>query len=209
MESVTLKPFDYIRAGLRHAKFQIATIGVTYLLFVGIGSIMVHESNSFALNYRDKLVTRAVNSDPASIAFHQGNNLTAAIFDFGENLFLGAIPQTITGLTIISPYGFAAYRGWVGGVVTVDSNHQSRFASFKGGFYLILTLILQLIPYTLAGGIGVKLGLTYFRSYPEYLNQKKWLGYPAGCLEEVAWVYVLIVPLFFIASLWEFLSTWN
>jgi hypothetical protein len=61
----------------------------------------------------------------------------------------------------------------------------------------------------LAGGIGVRLGLTYFRQYEEYRNVKKWLGYPVEALLDVARVYAVIVPLFCVASLWEFLSRWN
>lgn len=79
----------------------------------------------------------------------------------------------------------------------------------KQGIYFPITLILQLIPYTLAGGTGVKLGLSFFKNYPEYKGQKHWFGYPVEAFCDVARIYVLIVPLFFIASLWEFFIPWN
>ena len=194
---------------LRRARFEILTVGLVYLLTVLAGAVMVHEGSPPALNYRDKLVTKARGKDPASIAYSKGRNLEAALWDFGQNLVLGAVPQTITGLTVVSPYGFAAYRGWGGGIVSVDGQHRSRLRDPKGAAYYILTLLLQLIPYSLAGGIGVKLGLTYFRADSAYKDSRKVMGYPVEALKDVARVYALVVPLFLIASLWEFLSPWN
>jgi hypothetical protein len=190
------------------ARLEIVTIGIIYLVSVTLGAIMAHAGNEFALGFRDKLVAEAQRNDPSAIALKEGRALEAAIMDFGRNLFLGALPQTITGLTLVPPYVFAAYRGWVGGIVSVDRRHQSRLSDFQRAFYYLLTLLLQLIPYSLAGGIGVRLGLTYFRQYEEYRPGKKWLGYPTEALLDVARVYALIVPLFLIASLWEFLSPW-
>jgi hypothetical protein len=44
----------------------------------------------------------------------------------------------------------------------------------------------------------------------EYYQGQKWLGiFPKEVLLDVARIYVLVVPLFLIASLWEFLSPWN
>jgi hypothetical protein len=133
----------------------------------------------------------------------------ATFIDFAGNLFIGAVPQTITGLTVVSPYIFAVYRGWVGGVVSIDSQHRSRLSETKQMLYYIITLLLQLIPYSLAGGAGVRLGLTYFQRYKKYRTEKKWHGYPIEAVLDVARVYALVVPLFLIASLWEFLSPWN
>lgn len=198
-----------ILRALRRARFQILTVGLVYLLTVLAGAVMVHEGSRPALNYRDKLVAKALGNDRASIAYSKGRKLEAALWDFGQNLAIGAVPQTITGLTVVSPYGFAAYRGWVGGIVSVDRQHRSRLREWKSAAYYILTLLLQLIPYSLAGGIGVKLGLTYFRADPAYKDSRKVMGYPVEALRDVARVYALVVPLFLVASLWEFLSAWN
>lgn len=122
---------------------------------------------------------------------------------------VGAVPETVTGLTIISPYGFAAYRGWVGGIVSVDREHQSRLTTWRPATYYLLTLLLQLIPYSIAGGVGVRLGLSYFRDFAEYRGERKWLGYPTGALRDAFAPYAIIAPLFLMASLWEFLSPWN
>ena len=198
-----------ILRAVRRARFEILTMGLVYFLTVLAGAVMIHEGSRPALNYRDKLVRKAIGNDRASIAYAKGKRLEAALWDFGQNLLRGAVPQTITGLTVVSPYAFAAYRGWVGGIVSVDGKHRSRLRESKSAAYYILTLLLQLIPYSLAGGIGVKLGLTYFRADPAYKDSRKVWGYPVEALRDVARVYALVVPLFLVASLWEFLSTWN
>lgn len=194
---------------LRRARFQILTVGFAYLLSVFTGAVMVHRGHRPSLNYRDKLVSKAVGNDRASVAYHKGKRFEAAMWDFGQNFVIGAVPYTVTGLTIVSPYAFAGYRGWIGGIVSVDNQHLSRLREWKSGVYYVLTLLLQLIPYTVAGGIGVKLGLSYFRPDPAYKDSRKVWGYPVEALKDVVRVYALIVPLFLIASLWEFLSAWN
>ncbi|MGZ5424398.1 MAG: hypothetical protein ACXW3H_06825 [Candidatus Aminicenantales bacterium] len=198
-----------ILRALRRARFQILTVGLVYLLTVLAGAVMAHRGSQLALGHRDKIVSKALKNDHASIAYGKGKKLEAALWDFGQNLVLGAVPQTITGLTVVSPYAFAAYQGWVGGIVSVDGQHRSRLREAKGAMYYILTLLLQLIPYSLAGGIGVKLGRSYFRPDPAYKDSRKVLGYSVEALKDVARVYALVVPLFLIASLWEFLSAWN
>jgi hypothetical protein len=194
---------------LHRAKLQILTVGLVYLLSVFGGAVMVHKGSRPALTYRDKLVAKARGNDRASVAYARGKKVEAALWDFGQNLALGAVPQTITGLTVVLPYAIAAYRGWIGGIVSVDGQHRSRLRKWKGAAYYILTLLLQIIPYALAGGIGVKLGLSYFRADPAYEDSRKLMGYPIEALRDVARVYALVVPLFLIASLWEFLSAWN
>lgn len=198
-----------ILQAVRRARPEILTVGLVYFLTVLAGAVMVNQESRLALNYRDKLVARARGNDRASIAYAKGQRLEAALWDFGQNLVLGAVPQTITGLTVVSPYGFAAFRGWVGGIVSVDGQHRSRLSEWKSGAYYVLTLILQLIPYSLAGGIGVKLGLSYFRADPAYEGSRKVMGYPVEAFKDVARVYALVAPLFLVASLWEFLSPWN
>jgi hypothetical protein len=179
-------------------------VGVAYVLGVVVGVVMVQTGNTFALAQRDTLVASANASDPASIALDHGDRPQAALIDFGENLVLGGVPSTVGGLAIVIPYPVALYRGWVGGIVSVDSAHISRLATPAEAAYYLGTLVLQLIPYTLAGGAGINLGLAYLRPRPCYAG-KRWLGFPIEALRDVGWIYVLVVPLFFIASLYEFL----
>lgn len=166
---------------------------------------MVHTGNEFALTYGDGLVARAHASDPAAIALQKGDRMNAALLDFGRNLVLGAAPATASGLAVVTAYPIVAYRGWVGGIVSVDRRHVSRLADSREATYYLLTLVLQLIPYTLAAGAGVNVGWAYFRPRP-YYRGAKWIGYPKEAVFDVLRIYVLVVPLFLVASLWEFLA---
>ena len=69
--------------------------------------------------------------------------------------------------------------------------------------YYLTTLILQLIPSILGGGAGVNLGLSYYRPRPYYQGEK-WLGLPKEALRDGLRIYILVMPLLLIASLWEF-----
>ena len=61
----------------------------------------------------------------------------------------------------------------------------------------------------MAVGAGVNAGIAIFRT-PPYYEGRKWLGFlPEEALRDVARIYLLVIPLFLIASLWEFLSPWN
>lgn len=197
-----------VLCALTRARIPILSITLTYFFSIVIGAVMVHVGNEFALSYRDKFVASVRTYDRVAIAYHEGDRLRAALLDASRNLFLGAMPSTLGGVGIIFPYPIVTYRGWVGGIVSVDNNHTSRLTNLHKAIYYILVLILQLIPYSLAGGVGVNLGLAYFRPRP-YYQGAKWLGLPKEAILDVLRIYLLVVPLFLIASLWEFLSPWN
>ena len=190
------------------ARLPIITIAATYLLTVIVGIGMAHAGNEFALSYRDNLVANAHRSDPASVAYRDDRPIEAAVWDFGRNLLLGAVPDTIAGVSVVAPYPLAASRGWVGGIVSVDADHSSRFSDPFEAAYYASVIVLQLIPYSLAGGAGVNMGLGYFRPRP-YYQGPRWMGIPREAIWDAARVYVFVVPLFLVASLWEFLSPWN
>jgi hypothetical protein len=103
----------------------------------------------------------------------------------------------------------AIQQGWVGGIVSVLDDHTSRLDDPRSAFYYLLTLFLQLIPYSLAVGAGVNVGIALFRPPPYYQGQK-WLGiFPAEAMRDIGRIYLVVIPLFLAASLWEFLSPWN
>jgi hypothetical protein len=193
---------------MNRARLAILSVAGVNAAGVLIGALMAHSGNEFALSYGDRLVAKAQKQDRAAISYRQGHRFTAAAQDFAMNLVAGAVPQTVTGLTVVSPYGFGAYRGWVGGIVSVDRNHLSRLRDWRKGAYYVITLVLQLVPYSLAGGIGVHLGLCFFKRFSYYTGDKIG-GYPKEAIWDVVRVYQVIIPLFFIASLWEFLCPWN
>jgi hypothetical protein len=183
-------------------------MGLTYGFGVATGAIMVHAHSDFALSHRDHVVGSAQTSDPAAVASNRGLPLRAAFFDFAGNLGRGAVPSTIMGLAVALPFPQAAYRGWVGGLVSVDSAHKSRLRHWHERNYYLGVLLLQLIPYSLAGGTGVRLGLAFLMPKGRwgYPASERWLGLPAEGVRDVGRIYMLIVPLFLVASLVEFLA---
>ena len=114
-----------IRA-LHRARIAILTVALTYFVGVSVGIVMVHAGNEWAIAYRDHIVSRAQTS-PITTAFKQNYRLRAALLDFGGNLY-GAVADTLGGLGVIVPYPSIAYRGWIGGIVSIDSSHVSRLA---------------------------------------------------------------------------------
>jgi uncharacterized membrane protein SpoIIM required for sporulation len=190
-----------IRA-LRRARLPILAVALTYAVSLLAGMVMVHASNSFAVSFRDSLVTQAQTS-PVLEALHKDDRLRAALLDFGGNLY-AAVADTLGGLGLVFPFPFIAYRGWVGGIVSIDSAHASRLANHQEALYYLTTLVLQLIPYALSGGAGVNMGLALWRPKPYYAGPK-WLTIPSEAVRDVLRIYLIVVPLFLLASLWEFL----
>lgn len=199
---------DLIRAlflAVARARRAVAAIAMMYVLSIAAGAAMVHAGSSFALGHRDALVSRARKEDPTMAALQRGNRMEAVLRDFGGNLLLGAVPKTISGLSVVMPFPLVAYQGWVGGIVSVRDDHTSRLSSPREAAYYLITLVLQVFPYALAGGAGVNLGLAFLRPRPPY-DGAKWLNIPRDALWDTLRIYILIVPLFFLASLWEFLA---
>ena len=198
---------ERMRRALRNARFGIWTIALAYALGVGAGMTMVHAGNRYAIDYRDRLVGQAVRESPILRQLQKGGALTAASLDAAGNAAAGAT-SLLAGYCVPAGYGVAVHRGWIGGVVSVDGEHRSRLAKPYGAFYYLMTLLLQLIPYSLAGGAGINLGLATFAGaartrYPG--ARVRWLRIPYEALRDAVWIYALAVPLFAIASLFEFL----
>jgi hypothetical protein len=194
---------------IKRARYSIITVAAAYCISILIGIVMVHDGNAFALNYRDRLVNQAAHQNPAALAENQGNHLRAAVLDFAGNLVLGAVPKTISGLAIILPYPWIVHQGWVGGIVSVRADHSSRFNNIRSAVYYLLTLVLQVIPYSLAIGAGINAGLALFRPQPYYQGEKWFKILPKEALRDIGWIYTIVAPLFLAASLWEFMSPWN
>lgn len=180
-----------------------------YAVSIGSGIAMVQMGNQFALTYRDTIVSNAHNNDSASIAFQNGNSIVGALWDFGENFGLGAIPSAIAGLSIFIPFPLTAYRGWVGGIVSVNQDRVSRFASLGSAFYYISVIIGQIIPYSLATGAGLNLGFAYLKPASYYRDGKKILGLPKEAVLDLLRILILVAPIFLVTSTWEFLSPLN
>jgi hypothetical protein len=194
-----------IPAAFRRASKAIISVAILYALSVTAGAVMVQVGYQPALSYRDNLVNNARATDPVFAALDSGDRFGTALLDFYENLVLGAVPNTLGGLGVVFPYPLVAFRGWVGGIVSVNDVHVSRLTTLGGGVYYLITLVLQLVPYSLSTGAGVNLGLSLWRKKP-YYEGAKWLGFPREAVLDVLRIYTVVVPLFLIASLFEFLA---
>jgi hypothetical protein len=198
-----------IARAIGRARWPILTVAATYGVSLLVGMGMVQAGSRFALSYRDRLVGQATQQGRVARAVQQGDPLQAAGWDFGGNLVQGAMLKTVMGVGIIMPYPWVAYQGWIGGIVSVRGDHTSRLNDPRSALYYLLTLVLQLVPYSLATGAGVNLGMALLRPPPYYQDQK-WLGLlPIEALRDIGRIYALVIPLFLAASLWEFLSPWN
>jgi hypothetical protein len=197
-----------IKAILRCRPFAVS-IFLTYLLSSSVGIFMVHAGNGFALAQRDKTVQKALTADKSSIAYQSGDRVTALLLDFAGNLFCAAVPQTVAGLGVVLPYFSVAYQGWIGGIVSVDSTHRSRLRSIRGTAYYFLVLLLQFIPFSLSIGAGVRCGVELYR-HNAAIGWRLWrYRLPQQSLVDLGCVFAVTVPLFFVASAFEFLSPWN
>lgn len=197
-----------IRRALRHSMFGIWSIGLTYILSVLVGLSMVHSGNRYGLEFRDKLVGKAQHESAILREFQRGSPAAAAGLDAAGNAVAGLL-SIIAGYGIPAGYGIAAYRGWIGGIVSVDGAHRSRLASPSSAFYYLVTLLLQLVPYSLAGGAGVNLGVAAFAGVDRsgyYGPRMRFLQIPYEAISDAAWIYALSLPLFAIASLFEFMA---
>lgn len=191
---------------LRRTRGPLVASAVTYLAFVGAGIILASAAVPFAVSQRDAIVGSAA-SNSVTQADNGGDHLRAALLDFGSNLFLGAVPTSITGLSVIGPFPIAAYRGWVGGVVSIDGRHKSRLADPGPAVYYVVTLVIQLTGYILTMAAGVHVGLAAWRARNDDLL-RSWAGFrlPPGQLADAGYLYLLAVPIFLVGSLWEFLA---
>jgi hypothetical protein len=69
------------------------------------------------------------------------------------------------------------------------------------------TLLLQLAPYSLAGGAGVNMGIAAFANPVRTGYQGAripFLRIPYESVGDAGWIYLLSVPMFAVASLFEF-----
>jgi hypothetical protein len=180
---------------------------MTYGFSVFAGLVMVHSGNRFALDFRDNLVGKAQRESLTLRQFQHGNRAAAAGLDAAGNAIAG-LSSMVAGYFAPAGYGIAAYRGWIGGVVSIDAAHRSRLATRYGAFYYFVTLLLQLIPYSLAGGGGVNIGIAAFASENRTVYQGPripWLRIPYEAIKDAGWIYLVSLPLFAIASLFEFM----
>lgn len=187
---------------VRRARLPVATIALTYLVSLFIGMAMAHAGSRFALDRRDRLVRHGETHDPAAIAFKQERWLKAMSIDFGRDCYR-AVVKTLEGLTVVAPYALAVQGGWYGGILSVDSNHNSRLRDPLDALYYLCWEVLQIVSASLAAGAGMNLTLACFRSQPWYRGDKWWFV-PREAVRDLLRIYLFVVPLLFIAAAWKY-----
>jgi hypothetical protein len=192
-----------VQLAIHRVRLGLLMMSCAYAIGLSVGIVSVHLGHQWSLSFRDRIVSKAHASSPILRYLNEGHPIAAAALDFGGNL-LGATLTAGAGWYAPAPFPVALYRGWIGGIVSVDGNHQSRFRTMAGGFYYGLVLALQLAGYILIGGAGVNLGLARTRARPEYQGPRL-LGVPVEAIRDAACMYVLVMPIFAIASTIEFL----
>jgi len=190
------------------ARAAILSVALTYIASVAIALVLAQTGNGVALAQRNRIVGAAQTNDLSALANNRGQPVRAALLDWSGNL-RGGVVDSVLGMGVAFVYPMVAYRGWVGGIVSVEHDGTSRLRKPLTATYYFLTLILQLTGYSLAAGAGVNLGVSLFRPRPFYQGRKWLWTFPQEAVLDVLRIYVLIVPVLGIASFWEFLSPWN
>ncbi len=199
-------PLVRIGLALRRTRSAIALSAATYLSSLLLGIAMVTAGVPFAVQQRDSIVNSAQGGTTLS-AYNRGDRLQAALLDFGSNLVLGAGVTSVTGLSVVGPFPIAAYSGWVGGIVSIDSKHVSRLTRPGDAVYYVVTLLLQLSGFVLAMAAGLHVGVAAWRARDDTsVRSIATVRIPPWALRDALWLYVLVVPFLLIGSLWEFLS---
>lgn len=187
---------------LRNARWSIFFVAAVYVLSAAAGMAMVHSGNGYALGTRDRIVSSAARD----IISSQQNQIFSALLDAGGNFLSGAL-TSVLGLGVVLSFPLIAYRGWIGGIVSVDGDHASRLAHLTSGAYYLSALLFQFVPSSLVGGAGLHVGLANVRSGADRDARSLWL--PREAARDALRIWLVALPLFVLASFWEFLSPWR
>lgn len=201
MSSAPILEWPVWRA-VRRAHLPLATIALTYLVSLFIGIVMVHTGSRFALERRDSLVSHGESHDPAAIASRQERWFKAFGIELGRNCYRAVI-KTLEGLTVVAPYPLAAQGGWYGGILSVNSNHESQLRDPFDAIYYLGFEVLQIAWASLAAGAGMNLTLACFRSDQLYQSDK-WFFVPREAVRDLCRIYLLVLPLLFVSAAWKY-----
>lgn len=194
-----------IADALRRARAPIASLAVVSVCSLVVGGVLATSGNTFALDQRDAIVGAAQGSDITS-AYNEDDRVKAALLDAAGNVE-AALITSATGLAVVVPLPIAAYRGWVGGIVSVDARHRSRLGEPGPAFYYVVTVTLQQIPFILTGGAGMYLGLVAWRRRDDAsIRPRLTLRIPGEAVRDAPWIWAVALPFFLAGSMFEFLQ---
>ncbi len=194
-----------IALALRRARSAITIVAAFSICSLAVGAALATAGNGFALSQRDAIVSAAQKGD-ITAAYRQDDRVKAALLDVGGNVGTSLI-ASVTGLSVVGPLPLVAYRGWVGGIVSVDAQHRSRLREPGTAAYYLITVALQQVPFILTSGAGMYLGLVAWRRRNDVsIRPLLTLRIPGETVADVGWIWALALPLFIAASLFEFLQ---
>ena len=173
------------------------------------GIVLATAGVPFAVAQRDAVVSGAQSSATLQ-ADRRGDRLQAALLDFGSNFFIGAVPTSVAGLSVVGPFPIAAYRAWIGGIVSIDGRHRSRLLEPGPAAYYVVTIALQLTGYILTTAAGVHVGLSAWRARRDP-TVRQYFGFPLvpRSVRDAGTLYAVALPAFLAGSLWEFLVSFG
>ncbi len=192
-----------VRLAMRRTRFALLLMASANILGLLIGAAAVHAGHGWTLGFRDRLVGKARASSPILQRYRQGRLVAAAALDCAGNV-MAATATAAAGWWPPGSLAIAVYRGWIGGIVSVDGHHRSRFRADESGLYYVVVVSLQLLAYTLAGGAGLNVGLARRWRGQQYAGPRTF-GIPHQAVQDAACVYALALPIFAVASGLEFL----
>ena len=199
---------DRVATAIRRSAPYSLSIFITYVVAAAIGAGMVHSGNRYALARRDAIVEGAA-GDRSIVDYRAGRRVQAALADAAANFGLAALPQTVAGLTVVLPYVTVSMQGWAGGIVSVDGRHVSRLRTARRAAYYLGVLLLQFAAFSLCIGGGIRCGVALYRQNQD-VGWRIWRYRLArSTLGDLLLVIGASIPLFLIASSFEFLSSWN
>ena len=135
--------------------------------------------------------------------------LTAHVSDDGTSIAFELSWSGLQGGEATGAHFHIGQRGVPGGIVIHLCGTGGKPACPTQPATLTGTLtsadVVALPAQGIAAGAGVNLGLSLWRRQP-YYEGEKWLGFPKEAVLDVLRIYAVVIPLFLVASLFEFLA---
>ena len=130
------KSASTIFLAVTRARAAILSVALAYVISVAIGLMLAHTGNVLALAHRNRIVGIAQTNDVSAMANNRGQPVRAALLDWSGNL-RGAAVDSVLGMGVVFIYPMVAYRGWVGGIVSVEHDGTSRLRRPLAAAYLL------------------------------------------------------------------------
>ncbi len=206
--------FHCVHQAIVRASLGIVVAGVADLLGLVLGIAIVHAGGEFALRQRDRLVGKVRGSEgPAAVASSSPRDRTGEVVrDTAGNVWT-SLCGAVAGYSVAPSAAIAFYRGWIGGIVSVDDEHRSRLRSGPSAAYYLITVLLQSVPWVLVVGAGISIGFAVFGRFigldSPYTGPYVWPAFlliPQQAVVDLCWIIGIAIPISVVASVFEFFA---